>query len=154
MICTFFGHRDAPTDIGEELKREILKVLNSHVDVDFIVGNQGNFDEMAASTLKELKEKYNFNYYVIPAYPPKKKIIPHPYYYPADVLKNVPKNCAIYNRNSWMVKKADYVIVYVTRNTGGAAKFAWMADMQDCYVINIATGKYFFDETYPEADEE
>lgn len=74
MICTFFGHRDTPTDIREELKQEILKVLNSHVYVEFIVGNQGNFDEMAASTLKELKEKYNFNYYVIPAYPPKKRL--------------------------------------------------------------------------------
>ena len=56
----------------------------------------------------------------------------------ADGFENFLPRYAIVKRNEYMLKKADYVIVYVKRNCGGAAKFAEKAVKQKKMVINIA----------------
>ena len=38
-------------------------------------------------------------------------------------IETVPKRYAIHHRNKWMIDHADYVVTYVTRSYGGAAKF-------------------------------
>ena len=45
---------------------------------------------------------------------------------------------AIAERNKRMIEKADYVIVYVKRIGGGAAKFKELAETKGKTVINIA----------------
>lgn len=47
MICTFFGHRDAPLSIEKELEKIILSLISEGVD-EFLVGNNGSFDLLAA----------------------------------------------------------------------------------------------------------
>ena len=62
MICTFFGHRDAPDTI-RPLLRETLTGLIERQDVrQFYVGNQGNFDAMARSVLEELQTTHEIRY--------------------------------------------------------------------------------------------
>ena len=56
MICTFFGHRDAPSKM-EGTIRETIERLILEGATCFYVGNNGNFDSMAHRQLKQLREK-------------------------------------------------------------------------------------------------
>lgn len=56
--CTFFGHRDCPETIKPRL-REVLTDLITINGVDtFYVGNQGRFDGIVRSVLRELEQAY------------------------------------------------------------------------------------------------
>lgn len=123
--CTFFGHRNAP----EYLKNEIYKMIEFLIKerrVDrFYVGNNGNFDRMVLCLLEGAKGKYPFiSYYVVLAYHPVAARYGEERYYKntiiADRLEGVPKRFAISKRNGWMIEKSDYMISYVTASYGGA----------------------------------
>ena len=58
MICTMFGHKDAPKDIEPHLERTIKNLIVSGV-ICFYVGNNGNFDFYAQRTLKKITENYD-----------------------------------------------------------------------------------------------
>ena len=93
----------------------------------FYVGNQGNFDRLVRSVLKEVTTAYpGVGYAVVLAYMPSAKksaddfsdtLLP-------DGIEKVPKRFAISWRNKWMIEHADYVVTYVTRLFGGAAQFS------------------------------
>lgn len=53
-------------------------------------------------------------------------------------LEFVPPKFAIIKRNNWMIKKSDFVVVYVKDLCGGAAKFKEVAEIKGKKVINIA----------------
>lgn len=138
-ICCFFGHRDTPNSIESKLEQTIIDLIeNKSVDT-FYVGNQGGFDALVRSTLKKLKQKYpHINYAVVLAYMPTKKngrdysdtIYP-------DGLENVPRKFAIDRRNKWLIDNSDYVVVYISRSYGGAAKFYELAVKRKKNVINL-----------------
>ena len=70
MICTFFGHRDAPSRIEGTIRATIERLILEGVTC-FYVGNNGNFDSMVHRQLKQLREKYpHIRYYVVLAYMP------------------------------------------------------------------------------------
>lgn len=73
-VCTFFGHRDCPETIKPRL-REVLADLIVSKGVDtFYVGNQGRFDGIVRSVLRELEQEYpEIHYAVVLAYLPGKK---------------------------------------------------------------------------------
>ena len=140
MICTFFGHRDTHEVIGDKLRELRIDLIeNKNVDL-FYVGNQGKFDLLVRKTLKSLKDRYpNINYYVVLAYITgndnffgyENSIYP-------EGIEAVPPKYAIVKRNRWMVEKADYVVVYVKYNFGGAAQFKTLAEKKGKKVINLA----------------
>lgn len=49
----------------------------------------------------------------------------------------VPRRFAIDKRNRWMIDHSDFVITYVSRSFGGAAKFKEIAEKKNRVVINI-----------------
>ena len=53
-------------------------------------------------------------------------------------LEFAPPRFAISWRNEWMLKRADYVVTYVTHGWGGAAQFAEKAKSQGKTVIGLA----------------
>lgn len=137
MVCTFFGHRDSPTDIYQKLKNEIIKLIEGDGVDTFYVGNHGNFDNTVIGVLKEIKKEFDYiNYYVVLAYMPTHKC-EYPTILP-DGIENIAKKGAIEYRNKWMVDKADFAITYIERNFGGAAKFATLASKKCKKVINLA----------------
>ena len=73
MNCIFFGHRDVPKEVKEKLKEIIIELIAKKNVNMFYVGNNGAFDRMVREILKEVKNKYNINYYVVLAYIPKKR---------------------------------------------------------------------------------
>ena len=71
--CTFFGHRDCPSSIKPKLREVLIDLIENH-DVDmFYVGQQGAFDGIVRSVLKELVLVYPHIRYavVLERFPPK-----------------------------------------------------------------------------------
>ena len=139
MVCTFFGHRDILEDIKPALKQTIIDLIKNNSVDTFYVGDKGDFDRIVRKTLKEISAKYpQIEYAVIPAYMPGKNygedtsdyLCPY-------VFEKIPPRFAIVKRNNWMLKKADFVITYVTHNIGGAAQFKEHAERTGKTVINL-----------------
>ncbi|MBR2406283.1 MAG: hypothetical protein IKB04_04480 [Clostridia bacterium] len=137
--CTFFGHADAPAEIIPELKEIIQYCIKKHAVDTFYVGEQGNFDRYARQIIKEIQqEQSEITYYVVLSYLPKKTadFSTENTIYP-EGLEMVPRRFAIDKRNRWMIDHSDFVITYVSRSFGGAAKFKEIAEKKNRVVINI-----------------
>lgn len=64
--CTFFGHRDCPSSIKPKLREALIDLIENHTVDMFYVGQQGAFDSMVRSVLKELVSLYpHINYAVV-----------------------------------------------------------------------------------------
>lgn len=138
MVCAFFGHRDAPSEIRDRIKETVIDLIEESGVTKFYVGNNGNFDRMALSVLKELGGMYpQIAYYVVYAYLPEKGVEDFEHTIYPEGIENVPKRFAIDYRNRWIVGRADIVVAYVGRSFGGAAKFVDMAERQGKDVINL-----------------
>ena len=56
--CTFFGHRDCPSGIRDRVIRCLTDLIeNRSVDM-FYVGDNGSFDRIVCSALRELTQRY------------------------------------------------------------------------------------------------
>ena len=64
--CTFFGRRDCPSSIKPKLREVLIDLIEDHAVDMFYVGQQGSFDSMVRSVLKELVSLYpHINYAVV-----------------------------------------------------------------------------------------
>ena len=138
--CCFFGHRDAMDSIRSKLKEEIIRLIEEHGVNDYYVGNQGGFDSLVLSVMKELTVSYpQIRYSVVLAYlPDEKRTIPETNTIYPEELERVPKRFCIARRNDWLIEHSRYVICYVAHITGGAAQFMEKARRKNRTVINIA----------------
>lgn len=143
MTCCFFGHKDVTRDLSEDLTAVLTKLIAEGVD-SFLVGNQGNFDNIVLHTLRQMKKNYrHITYHVVLAYMPGSKKDWFPYeametYYP-EGLETVHPRFAISWRNRWMIKESDVVVTYITHSWGGAAQFVELAERMHKRVINVAS---------------
>lgn len=136
MICTFFGHRNAPKEIKPILKQALIDLIeNKNVD-KFYVGNHGQFDYMVKEALKELKQIYQIKYYVVLAYMPQLEDIDYSDTIFLDELNKVPYKYRIVERNKWMIRNSDYVICYV-RRIGNCREFKELAEKQNKIIISL-----------------
>ena len=131
MICTFFGHRDAPSKMEGAIRETIERLISEGVTC-FYVGNNGNFDSMVHRHIR---------YYVVLAYMPTEQsefdVTDYTETIYPEGLENVPPRFAINKRNQWMVEKADVVVFYVKYSTGGAAHAKKTAERKGRTIINI-----------------
>ena len=75
MICTFFGHRDSPSQLIPLIKETIIDLVENKGVNEFYVGNQGRFDKMVYRALRDVKRLYqDISYKVALAYMRKQKI--------------------------------------------------------------------------------
>ncbi|MBR3593324.1 MAG: hypothetical protein IKL44_01485 [Clostridia bacterium] len=142
LVCTFFGHRNTEAEIETELRNIITDlIINKNVTL-FYVGNNGRFDFLVRSILKDLKETHtHIKYYVVLAYLPSEKTKSDVIDFSDTVYFSLPKNTpprfAIDKRNRLMIEKSDYVITHVKTVFGGAAKYKEIAEKKNKIVINI-----------------
>lgn len=141
MICTFFGHRDAPSKI-EGTIRETIERLILEGATCFYVGNNGNFDSMVHRQLKQLSIEYpHIRYHVVLAYMPTVKdefdITDYGETIYPEGLESVPPRFAISKRNGWMIEKSDIVVTYVKYSTGGAAQAKKLAERKGKTIIQV-----------------
>ena len=152
MIITFFGHSNYAEKSGH--RQKILDYIESVANdepIEFYLGGYGNFDGFALSCAKEYQKthpntktcfvtpyldptyekthlKYNAKIYDEIIYPPIEKA--HPKY-------------AISYRNKWMAERADIVIAYVARQSGGA--FSSLQHSKKLGKTYFNAAEYFFD---------
>lgn len=140
IICTFFGHRDAPSNIKPKLRDTIMDLIENKGVQLFLVGDSGTFDRLVLSALKDLKKRYVFEYQVCLSHMPASyessfsddvpTVLP-------EGIENVFPRFGIDFRNKYMLNESDYVIAYVERPYGGAAKYVQMAKRKNKTVINL-----------------
>lgn len=73
MVCTFFGHRNVHKEIEPILKSTLIDLIENHDVTTFYVGNQGGFDYLVKTVLKELSNNYSIDYFVVLAYLPREQ---------------------------------------------------------------------------------
>ena len=139
-VCTFFGHRECPDTIKPKLREILVDLIVNHGVDMFYVGNQGQFDAIVRSTLRDLQKEYpQMGYAVVLAYMPREQNDYDDY---SDTMlperiESVHPRYAISWRNDWLLSKADYVVTYITHSWGGAAQYATKAKKQGKTVINL-----------------
>ena len=138
--CCLFGHREVMHNIRPRLTAIIEKLITEEGVTEFYVGNQGQFDSTVYSVLKELKANYpHIRYTVVLAYIPDeyiKEVYGEDTLFP-DGLESVPKKYAISKRNVWMIHQSGFVVCYVYKITGGAAKFREKAKKRKLRIIDV-----------------
>ena len=141
-ICCFFGHKDTPDSVADDLRRAIEHLIIEHGVETFYVGNQGDFDSYTRAALRQLQMKYpHIRYAVVLAYMPGEAGEYEDY---SDTMvpegvEEVHPRYAIDWRNRWMLRQSQYVICYVHHHWGGAAKYVQTAQRQGKSVINLCT---------------
>ena len=141
FACTFFGHRDCPASIRPKLRAALTELIEEQGVDRFYVGQQGNFDAVARGVLRELAETYPHIRYsvVLERLPGERRdggdlsdtIFP-------EELEGAPPRWAISRRNAWMLERSDFVVTWITRTWGGAARFAARAERRQKRVIPLA----------------
>jgi len=123
ISCTFFGHRDCPDSVVPVLFQTVEKLILQKGVCIFYVGDSGNFDRCVQQVLLRLKEKYTYIDCSVVLSALSNKYVPGnlPSVFP-EGLEKVPPRFAIERRNRWMLLQAEYVVAYVRRPWGGAAK--------------------------------
>ncbi len=139
FACTFFGHRDCPSSIKPELRKALIDLIEKQSVDMFYVGDNGAYDRIVRSVLRELVEEYPQVEYavVLERIPGKRDEAASDTLLPEGIEEVLPR-FAISWRNRWMLRQADYVVVYITHAWGGAAQFAGMAERQGKTVIHLA----------------
>ena len=133
--CTFFGHRDCPSSIKSKLRKVLIDLIENHAVDMFYVGQQGAFDGIVRSVLKELVSVYPHIRYavVLERLPTKRNEFDTRDYSDTmlpEGIETVHPRFAISWRNKWMIKQSDYVVTYLTRSWGGAFQYAEKAKRQ------------------------
>ena len=141
-VCSFFGHRDVGEQIRPALAAEIERHITEHGVDTFYVGGYGNFDNMAAGVLREMKGRYpHISVFRILAYLPTDNKETGgdqtPTIFP-DGLELVHPRYAITHRNRWIVEASDYIIAYVKSGYGGAYDALKYAKRKQKTVVNLA----------------
>ena len=140
--CTFFGHRDCPSSIKPKLREVLIDLIENHAVDMFYVGQQGAFDGIVRSVLKELVSVYpHIRYAVVLERLPSKRDEFDTHDYSDTMLpegiESVHPRYAISWCNNWMLRRSDYVVTYITHTWGGAAQFAKKAKNAGKQLINI-----------------
>ncbi len=147
---SFFGHRQIENvfAIEKRLDEIIRPLLLEKEYVEFLVGRDGEFDLLAASTIKRLKRVLRDDNSALVW------VLPYPtaeyrdyeadfatYY---DEIEVYPESAAAHFksafqiRNRWMVDRSNLVICYVERPNGGAFQTLRYARKRRKSIINIA----------------
>lgn len=149
-VCTFVGHSFVfSATVENRLKDEIEAYLADIDEASFYIGGRGEFDRMAAATVRAARAQHKdkkIQLYLI-----------EPYFHaglnrdkeynekmydgiiiPQELLSVYPK-AAIQKRNRWMCDQAELLIAFVCRNFGGAYETLKYARRKgNVRIINLA----------------
>lgn len=118
MLCFFIGHRDAELELMPQIEAAVHRHITEYGVTEFIVGQYGAFDRMAARAVINAKRHYpNITLSILLPYHPSKRSVNAPdgyddTFYPPDMEK-VPRKLAIVRANKYMVDSSDFLIDYV-----------------------------------------
>lgn len=139
MTCCFFGHRDTPSSVQNQLKQLLKELIEKEGFDRFLVGNEGGFDQAVAKTLLQLKKEHpQIRCYTVLAYLNRgdDRAFFLETIYPEGLELTPPRFC-IDRRNRWMLKESDAVVGYIRYSIGGAARFFSLAQKQGKQCFNL-----------------
>lgn len=145
---TFAGHRhiDDHGAVAERLDSVIEKLLEQHGRVVFLLGREGEFDILAASSVHRAKRRYADSVTMILVLPYMKAGFSqnsdeYESYYDEVMVCGESADShyrsAISVRNRWMAEQSDALVAYVARQSVGAYNTLCFAEKLDMEIINI-----------------
>ena len=146
---SFFGHRKIHNHLylDQVLDEFIMRLLREHSYVEFLVGRDGDFDQLISSAVRRCKRRYGHNnsalVWVMPylsAFFRDNEEACHAYYDGIEICDiSAAKHfkAAIQTRNKHMVDRSDLVVLYVETSSGGAYQTMQYALRQGKEIINL-----------------
>lgn len=148
-VC-FFGHReiDNPLEVEEQLYDIVLHLLESKEYVEFLVGRNGEFDQLVSSTVRRVKRNYRDDNsalmlvlpYLTAEYENNHQSF-HEYYDEIEICQDAAGGhykAAIQVRNREMVDRSDLVVCYIEHNSGGAFQTVQYAKKKNKEIVNLS----------------
>lgn len=135
MNVTFCGHNKVynKAELTQWLDTIIPKLIEQGADSFYFTG-EGEFDPIAAQTVKKLKPKHSRIYSTVESpYPPSSVGFDEPretlfdrelydFCTRSSMYKNLPLHRAVAMRNEWMASICDVVVAYVVHNQDDTAR--------------------------------
>ena len=143
--CFLIGHRDAPGELRERLARALDEAIVRDGVTEFVVGQYGAFDRMAAGCLAEAKKAYpELRLLLLLPYHPAERPVDLPQgfdasFYPPG-MEQVPQRLAIVRANEYMARHCDLLICYSVLENSNPGRIIKRADPH-CRIINLAQDK-------------
>ena len=149
FTVSFFGHRmiDDVLEIENRLEQLIRTLVREHEYVEFLVGRDGEFDQLVSSTIRRCKREYrsdnSAHIWVLPyltaEYRDNEESF-RDYYDEIEVCETAAvghyKN-AHQTRNRAMVDRSDLVVFCIQHESGGAWRTIKYAKKQGILCINL-----------------
>ena len=155
---SFFGHReiDRPFFIEKRLEAVITELIKVKEYVEFLVGRDGEFDQLASSTVRRTAR--NLGYVntalvlVLPYMRAEYRDNEESYLKYYDEVEICEESASAYpasafkRRNRSMVDRSDLVICCVERKQGGAYSTIRYAERSGKNILNLADDNFFPEE--------
>lgn len=115
--CFFIGHRETTDEILPVLTAAVERHITEYGVTEFIVGNYGGFDRMAAKAVITAKGKHPeiLLLQLLPYHPAERLVVlPQGFdaaFYPPG-MESVPRRLAIVRANRYTVDHVNYLIAY------------------------------------------
>ena len=143
--CFFIGHREASIEILTALTEAVERHIAEFGVTEFIVGNYGGFDRMAAKVVIAAKAQHpEITLSMLLPYHPSEHLVDCPSgfdntFYPPGMEK-VPRKLAIVRANRYMVDHVDYLIAYAWHPASNARNLLEYAQKRaQRHLISITT---------------
>ena len=147
-VC-FFGHREICNlfELEEKLEEHIRILLESKEYVEFLVGRNGEFDQLVSSTIRRCKRNTRDDNsalvlvlpYATAEYRYNEQSF-HEYYDEIEICAESAEKhfkSAHQTRNRSMVDRSDLVVFCVEHNSGGAYQTLQYAKKANANIINL-----------------
>lgn len=125
MLRFFIGHRDAESGLMPQIEAAVHRHITEYGVTEFVVGQYGAFDRLAARSVINAKRHYpNITLSILLPYHPSERSVNAPdgyddTFYPPG-MENVPRKLAIVRANKYMVDNSDFLISYVWHSASNA----------------------------------
>jgi hypothetical protein len=150
FTVSFFGHREIsnPYEAEKQLENIAGSLIRSKEYVEFLVGRDGEFDQLASSTIRRTVRTYGSGNaslilvlpYATAEYRDNEKSFLD-YYDDVEICPEAAEShfkAAIQVRNRCMIDRSDLVVCCIERRSGGAYKSVKYAEKTGRKIINVA----------------
>ena len=146
---SFFGHRRIYDQLrlDRELDELIIRLLREHSYVEFLVGRDGDFDQLVSSAIRRCQREYGHlnssHIWVMPyltAFFRDNEEACYAYYDEIEICEESSVKhfkAAFQSRKRHMVDRSDLVVFYVEANEGGTYQTMQYAIQQGKNLINL-----------------
>ena len=140
MVCFFIEHKDTEESLMPLLDAAVCKHITEYGVTEFIVGQYGAFDRMAAQAVVKAKRDFpSVKLTILAPFHPAERDVKAPKgydstFYPPG-LETVPKRFAISHTNQYMIRHCDYLIAYAWQPGSNSLRFVKQAKKRPDIVV-------------------